>query len=308
MGVTKSLWASFVVGAGLALAGCATAQTEADSLATGLIEGARWHHVEINSTDPAASAAYYEKHFDAYVTDFPGAGAAIRAQHVYLLFNEVEEPASTALNTGIWHIGWGAPDPHYEFKRQQDLGADFYTPIRDLSNAFEYLPYGSFYFMYVKSPDGTLIEINTSHTNDFGHIHMYCADPVATGDWWIRYFGVTGRPLSSDESYESKMTNGLGGNPGGRSSHMFDQVNMILYPDTGPRRSKDWVGDKLQTTRGTVNDHIGISVADLDAALAIFEADGVTILEGASDMEDGIRHAFIEGPDAVVIELLEFTS
>ncbi|MAK60064.1 MAG: hypothetical protein CMK09_03700 [Ponticaulis sp.] len=305
MGRTKGLWAGIVTGAILATTPATFA--EEDPNATGLIEGARWHHVEINSTDPAASAAYYEKHFDAYVTDFPGSDAAIRAQHVYLLFNEVDEPASTALNTAIMHIGWGAPDPHRAFERQKDLGADFSVPIRDISGSFSDLPYGSFYFMYIRSPDGTIIELNTSHTNDFGHIHMYAADPVATGDWWIRYFGVTGRPLSTADDYETEMTNGLSGRPGERSSHMFDQVNMIIYPDFGARRSKDWVGDELQTTRGTVNDHIGISVADLDAALALFRADGVTILEEASEMSEGVRHAFIEGPDAVVIELLELS-
>lgn len=298
---------SLVVGAAaMNLANCIPLHAETDTLATGLISGARWHHVDINSTDPAASAAYYEKHFDAYVTDFPGADAAIRAQHVYLLFNKVDEPASTAANTAIMHIGWGAPDPHREFERQKALGAEFQTSIRDISGSFRELPYGSFFFMYLKSPDGTIIELNTSHTNDFGHIHMYAADPIATGDWWIRYFGVTGRPLSGAADYETEMTNGLSGRPGERSSHMFDQVNMIIYPDFGARRSKDWVGDKLQTTRGTVNDHIGITVPDLDAALAIFRADGVPILDEPSEFATGSRHAFIEGPDAVVIELIEF--
>ena len=301
------LTSSLITGlAALSLASCATLHAETDPLAVGLIDGARWHHVHINSTDPAASAAFYETHFDAYVTDLPGADAAIRAQHVYLMFDQVDERASTAQNTAIMHIGWGAPDPHREFERQKELGAEFQTTIRDISGAFRELPYGSFYFMYVKSPDGTIIELNTSHTNDFGHIHMYAANPVTTGDWWIRYFGVTGRPLSGAPDYETEMTDGLSGRPGERSSHMFDQVNMIIYPDFGARRSPDWVGDALQTTRGTVNDHIGLTVPDLDAALAIFRADGVTILDEPAPFDAGARHAFIEGPDAVVIELIEF--
>ena len=55
-----------------------------------------------------------------------------------------------------------------------------------------------------------------------------------------------------------------------------------------------------------MNDHIGISVANLDEALAVFEAEGVAVLDQPSEFAEGIRHAFIEGPYALVIELLEF--
>tara|TARA_Y100000052_G_scaffold23793_1_gene25698 strand:- start:26373 stop:26573 length:201 start_codon:yes stop_codon:yes gene_type:complete len=54
-----------------------------------------------------------------------------------------------------------------------------------------------------------------------------------------------------------------------------------------------------------VNDHIGITVEDLDEALRVFTENGVAILAGAKDYTDSMRHAFVVGPDNIAIELLE---
>lgn len=273
-----------------------------------LIEGARWHHVHINAVDPALSAAYYERHFDAEVDEFPGVDAAVRAQNVWVLFDKVRTPASTAKNTAIWHIGWGAPDPLAEYERQKELGADFYQPVTDISLGMARIPPGRFYYMYLSSPDGTLIELNTAPTNDFGHIHMFSADPIAAGDWFIKMFGVKGRSVSGSETDRSVARAKSGIQIGPSSSHMFDQVNMIIYPQEYSQTAfrADWSGiDALQSTAGGVNDHIGISVPDLDEALTRLKAHDVTILRPSQNLGGGTRHAFIQGPDALVIELLE---
>lgn len=52
-------------------------------------------------------------------------------------------------------------------------------------------------------------------------------------------------------------------------------------------------------------EHIGLGVADLDTALAALRARGVRVLVEAKTMRPGLRVAFLEGPDAVRIELLE---
>ncbi|MAP94009.1 MAG: hypothetical protein CMK07_03565, partial [Ponticaulis sp.] len=90
-----------------------------------------------------------------------------------------------------------------------------------------------------------------------------------------------------------------------RSSLDFNQVNMIIYPDRFSRALADAGETELRRTSGYVNDHIGVEVPDLELALDILRQDDVEVLEGISDVASGVRHAYILGPDNMVIELLE---
>jgi hypothetical protein len=64
-------------------------------------------------------------------------------------------------------------------------------------------------------------------------------------------------------------------------------------------------GDRpLVSTRGHLADHIGISVANLDAWMAKLRAEGVIFLEQPYKVGD-TRAAMIEGPSKEAIELLE---
>jgi len=279
-------------------AGCAqTLDTEAQS--EPLIRGARWHHVHINTTDSAAAEAYYSAHFNAAPEPFPGVDASVKSGDAWVFFNQVERAAPTDLVTPIWHIGWGAPDPQAEFEKQKALGNNITVPLTELVGGVTRYKPGEFYYMYVESPDGTLIELNTAATDEFGHIHMYASDPFATGAWYGRYFGV--RPET-----ESAAPSSDGSPPAfPRRSLNFDQVNMIIYPERFARSlAKNGLGG-LQRTTGYVNDHIGVEVADLSAALKTFREEGVEILETESELGNGVQHAFILGPDNMVIELLE---
>lgn len=274
-----------------------------------LIVGAHWHHFHFNTTDPTAAIAYYTKHFDAKPARFAEVADAVWTQKSWLLFNKVAIKPSTAHNTGIWHIGWGAPDPHAEFKRQTDLGNKFFQPLTDISTGLGGNP-GRFFFMYVESPDGTWIELNTARNDNFGHMHMFSADPIATGDWYIKFFGVTGRALSTSETPSRNPRISLTGLQVGPSSSLyFDNVNMIIYPIQYSQKAyaSDWQPgqSELATTRGNVNDHFGVSVPDLDAALKVFRANGVKVTQEPREVKGKFKFAFIEGPDHVAIELIE---
>ena len=56
---------------------------------------------------------------------------------------------------------------------------------------------------------------------------------------------------------------------------------------------------------GHVVDHIALSVTDLAATLERLESEGVRVLRGSQAFGSGGTSAFIEGPDAIVIELVE---
>ena len=89
---------------------------------------------------------------------------------------------------------------------------------------------------------------------------------------------------------------------------MIDNVNLILMPVSYAKKEfpADWVGiNEIQPSRGTVNDHIGFSVPNLDEALKVFRANGVKITAEPVNVPGKLRYAFIEGPDKIAIELIE---
>jgi catechol 2,3-dioxygenase-like lactoylglutathione lyase family enzyme len=89
---------------------------------------------------------------------------------------------------------------------------------------------------------------------------------------------------------------------------------MIIYPVQYSQKvyAADWKPGQteLESTRGNVNDHFGVSVPDLNAALKIMRANGVKITQEARNVRGKftrgkLKAAFIEGPDHVAIELIE---
>jgi catechol 2,3-dioxygenase-like lactoylglutathione lyase family enzyme len=63
-------------------------------------------------------------------------------------------------------------------------------------------------------------------------------------------------------------------------------------------------GAPLGPSRGQMQDHIGLSVGDLDAWIAKLKSEGVTFLEGPYPLGD-TRAVMIEGPSREAIELVE---
>src|SRR5438445_8741590 len=78
------------------------------------IEPIHFHHVHLNSVNPAAAAAYYPKPFaeSATKTTFNGF-EAVKTGNVYILFTKVATTPTNELTgpqTSIWHFGWNTPD------------------------------------------------------------------------------------------------------------------------------------------------------------------------------------------------------
>ncbi len=279
----------------------ATAATPA-SIDVPLIAGAHFHHVHINSVDPHASIAYYLKHFNAKPAKFAGQTDAVWVQKSWLLFSKVPTKASTKINSAIWHFGWCAPDAKQEYKRQTELGNTFFQPLTDISTASANWDPDTFYFMYVASPDRTLIELNTAETDKFGHLHLLSDNTAAAADFYVKFFGATPRQSSTAKAPAP------GAPPRRGASFMVDNVNLIIMPTSYAKTEfpADWVGvSEIQPSRGTVNDHIVFSVPNLDQALKIMRANGVKVAADPVEVPGKFRYAFIEGPDRITIELIE---
>jgi catechol 2,3-dioxygenase-like lactoylglutathione lyase family enzyme len=52
-------------------------------------------------------------------------------------------------------------------------------------------------------------------------------------------------------------------------------------------------------------EHVGLTVDDLDAAMAALEAKGIARISGPSEPRPGVRIAFFAAPDGVQVELIE---
>jgi catechol 2,3-dioxygenase-like lactoylglutathione lyase family enzyme len=284
-----------------------TATEQDDKPAAPQFPAAHFHHMHLNSTDPAAQIDFYTSRFVCEKARFAGLLDAVWAQKSWILFSKVSAPPAWSLNTAIWHMGWGAEDMKTEYDRQLKLGTKFFEPLNDISDiGGSARPPGSFYYAYVQSPDNALIELNTAVHHRFGHLHLFSADPVAAGQWYLKYFGAKragNRPLSREPRFYR------GHQIGPAFSAMIDNVNLIIFPVEYSKKAyaKHWEGKtEIESTKGKVFDHIGFSFDNLSEAVERLRKDGVKVTDEIRSIAGGkVRFAFIEGPDKIRIELVE---
>ena len=81
-----------------------------------------------------------------------------------------------------------------------------------------------------------------------------------------------------------------------RAGVEFGDVVLTWYMNQG--------SEPLAPSRGQMQDHIGLGVADLDAWVAKLEGEGVRFLDGPYRLGD-TRAVMIEGPSREGIELVE---
>lgn len=261
---------------------------------------AHFHHLHLNATDPKAAMDFYTSKFDCEKARFAGAVDAVWAQKSWILFTKVAQAPVSDFTSTVWHFGWGAEDMKATYAKQVESGTKFQTPISDLSD----LMGGQFYYAYVEGPDKALIELNTARHHQFGHIHLFSADPVAAGEWYKKYFGVKLRTVLR-KPYIYREVYQIGPN----ADLMMDNVNIIIFPIEYPKKvyAEQWKGrTELESTKGHVVDHIGFSVDNLPEALTQLRKAGVTVTDEMRSVLGGkVKFAFIEGPDKMRIELVE---
>ncbi|HVF92655.1 MAG TPA: VOC family protein [Blastocatellia bacterium] len=262
-----------------------------------------FHHLHLNSTNPASALDFYTSKFDCERGRFDGSVDAVWAQKSWLLFTKVGEPPPWELTSAIWHFGWGAEDMRAAYQKQLDSGTRFFTPLTDISDLAR-VP--NFFFAYVDGPDRALIELNTAGHHRFGHLHLFSEDPVSAGQWYMKYIGATRR--GALPSREPRFYRNLQVGPS--MSFNLDNVNVIIFPIEHSKQAYPTHWKKGQTrispTRGRVVDHVAFSFDNLAEALERMRRDGVKVTQGIKTMAGGkTRHAFVEGPDNIRIELIE---
>ena len=264
---------------------------------------AHFHHIHLNSTDPAAAIDFYTTKFDCEKGKFAGEWDAVWAQKAWILFSKVPAAPPSEITSAIWHFGWGAEDMKAEVQKQLASGTKFDTPLTDISDLANF---PGFYYAYVDGPDHALIELNTANHHHLGHLHLLSADPVAAGEWYMKYFGATRRG-SKPPSREPSFYKGYQVGPS--MSLMADNINIIIFPVEFARKAygAQWSGrTAFETTEGRVVDHVGFSFDNLADALERMRKDGIRVTQEIETAFHGkVKYAFIEGPDKIRIELVE---
>jgi catechol 2,3-dioxygenase-like lactoylglutathione lyase family enzyme len=253
-----------------------------------------FHHLHLNSPDPARAIEFYTRTFDVTKKTRLAGMEAVQSENIYLLFDKVKTAPAATLDTAIWHFGWGSTAMETDYQKHLAAGVTFATPITRLNSGL--------LFAYMKAPDGALVEINTANTRAFIHVHLYSEAPLCTAEWYVKHLGGTSRSLAQRtgpcEVPFAAPSEPLGVIRSPASTVRFGDINLIIYP-----RQR---AGKLVSPRGHVVDHIALGVVDLAGTLDRLRKSGVKVLEeprpfGATPA----RAAMIEGPDSIAIELVE---
>ena len=179
-----------------------------------------------------------------------------------------------------------------DYQKHLANGVTFHTPITRLGSGL--------LFAYMKAPDGELVEINTSNTRAFIHVHLYSDAPLCAAEWYVKHLGATSRSQRSGpcEVPFAAPSEPLGVIRSPAATVRFGEISLIIYPRQRP--------GPLASPRGHVVDHIALGVPDLVSALDRLRKSGVKVLEEAHPFGDSkARAVMIEGPDAIAIELIE---
>lgn len=252
----------------------------------------RFHHVHLNSTNPAAAIDFYTKTFDVTKRASLAGWNGVQSEQMYLLFDRVKQAPSAALDSPIWHFGWGSTAMEADYQKHLANGVTFATPLTRLN--------ANLLFAYLKAPDEALVEINTANTRAFLHVHLVSAAPLCAADWYVKHLGATARGQRAGpcEVSFAAPSEPLGVIRAPATTVRFGDISLILYPQQRPA--------PLVSPRGHVVDHIGLSVTDLRGTLARLRQEGVKVLELPHRFGNSQAQAvMIEGPDKMAIELVE---
>ncbi|HEY7292755.1 MAG TPA: VOC family protein [Vicinamibacterales bacterium] len=311
----------------------------AQGTAGAAVEPLHFHHVHLNSTNPAAAAAYYPKPFalSATKTTFNGY-EAVKTGNVYLLFTKVSTPPQNELTgpqTSVWHFGWNTPNSREydeKFRRMGlkiaqmwdaadgklvDMSSDTLPGLPTQEQILEMREKGvqptrQGGFGYLRGPDGAMIENAQAGTAErFNHVHMYHEHPRCAMEWYATHLGARipqGRggavaPQDANGDCHTKWYSPPTWPSFAKTGFVRDPAGGVLLDDISIS-IRPWPGGGLVSTRGKLVDHWAVSTADLDATVARLKRENVKFLEEIHPWGSA-RAAMIEGPDRIAIEIVE---
>lgn len=300
-----------------------------------------FHHLHLNSLDPDAAIAFYLRQFaSTSKVTWSGMPGLASPNNVLVLFTKVNAPPiADPQATAFWHFGWHVTDVRknmetYESRPEVHL-APLYTTeeggsvlvssdtwpgtggilgltraqIAD-ARAKGTKPLGGAGFAYMHGPDGSLIEYQGNMPAErFNHVHMYQEDPYCAQVWYRTHLSAAlpqaaaaaprnqancKEPRGAERTWPALEKQGMYRSP--TTGVIFGDVAMNWYM----RQTEK----PLIPTRGHLMDHVGLSVANLDAWVAKLRRENVRFLAEPYRLGD-TRAVLIEGPSREAIEIVE---
>jgi len=300
-----------------------------------------FHHLHLNSVDPDAAIDFYVRQFPTSSKGtWAGLPALLAPNNCMILFNKVDTPPVSEPQSAIWHFGWHVPDARTTletFKTRPEVKLQpLYTTdeggsvlissdtwpnigstlgltrsqIEDARRA-DAKPLGGGGFVYLEGgPDNALVEFAGNHGAErFNHVHMWQEHPFCALLWYQKHLNAPVRPgfadttltedtcrvaRGADKTWPALKREGMYRTP--RAGVEFGDVVLTWYANQG--------NTALVSPRGQLQNHIALSVADLDGWIAKLRGEGVTFLEDAYPLGD-TRAVMIEGPSREALELVE---
>jgi len=124
----------------------------------------------------------------------------------------------------------------------------------------------------------TQVFAQTGMANMVDHIHLAVPDQAKGVEWYRKHFG--GQPTTEAPD-----------------RLMFGETRVIFQKN-----------ESAQPSSGSVLDHIGFSVVNLDATLKDLEADGAKVVTPAREVAGLFKLAFVEDPWGVRVEVVQDTA
>ena len=132
--------------------------------------------------------------------------------------------------------------------------------------------------------------MSAGQTYAINHVHIRSTDPLASAAWYEEHFNA--RIVSNREVMPGTIT-----------------VSMEVAGPVRLNISSQPTGSSSERIAAKLNrlglEHFGFGVEDLHAELARLERAGVRIVLPLTKVAGGARLAYIEGPDDVLIELVQ---
>jgi len=299
-----------------------------------------FHHIHLNSPNPDAAIDWYVRQFPSTSKgEWAGYSALKSPNDVMVLFSRTDKPAPTQPQSAIWHFGWHVVDARASLETYKSrpevrllplyttdeggsvlISSDTWPNIGNAigltkaqiaeARARGVKPKGGGGFAYMEGPDNALVEIAGNYPAErFNHVHFWHEDPMCALLWYQKHLNAPVRPgfeatqlteqnckvpRGGDRTWPALNREGMFRSP--RAGVEFGDVVLTWYPNQGD--------EPLASSLGQLQDHIGLSVGDLDAWAAKLRGEGVAILDGPYRLAD-TRALMIEGPSREAIELVE---
>ena len=299
-----------------------------------------FHHLHLNSINPAAAIDFYTKAFPTTSKEmFAGQPALRSPNNVLVLFNKVNSPPPTQPQTAFWHFGWHVTDVHKSIQSfvekgvpllplyVEENGATVFTSADTWPGAGGALgrtkagiaeakatgvkPTFGAGFAYLRAPDDAVVEYQGNMAAErFNHIHLFQDQPFCAQVWYQTHLNVVYR-ATANQPVRTAANCRVERGPD-KTWPALEHTGMYRTPGVTSTVFGDvslfWYMNQSDApagpTRGHLMDHMALSVQDLDAWVAKLRAGGVTFLEQPYKVGDH-RAVMIEGPSREAIELIE---